>query len=61
MEKAAALTGVCPLLFRCFAPQNRTEEPPLVGFVLLRVKLVLLNHSPRTKQCAWAFLVQKGE
>ena len=37
------------------------KERSLIGFVLMRVKRVLADRSPRTKQGAWAFLVQKGE
>ena len=37
------------------------KEYSLIGFVLMRVKRVLADRSPRTKQSAWAFLVQKGE
>ena len=57
IEKAVCwLTVVVPLLFRCFAPQNRTEESVLSSALFCCVQSGLPDdRSPRTKQSAWAF------
>ena len=57
IEKAVCwLTVVVPLLFRCFAPQNRTEESVLSSGLFCCVQSGLPDdRSPRTKQSAWAF------
>lgn len=45
-----------PLLFRCFAPQNRTEESVLSSGLFCCVQSGLPDdRSPRTKQSAWTF------
>ena len=58
IEKAVCwLTVVVPLLFRCFAPQNRTGESVLSSGLFCCVQSGLPDdRSPRTKQSAWAFL-----
>ena len=57
IEKAVCwLTVVVPLLFRCFAPQNRTEESVLSSALFCCVQSGLPDdRSPRTKQSAWTF------
>lgn len=57
IEKAVCwLTVVVPLLFRCFAPQNRTGESVLSSGLFCCVQSGLPDdRSPRTKQSAWAF------
>lgn len=59
IEKAVCwLTVVVPLLFRCFAPQNRTGESVLSSGLFCCVQSGLPDdRSPRTKQSAWAFFV----
>ena len=50
------MTVVVPLLFRCFAPQNRTGESVLSSGLFCCVQSGLPDdRSPRTKQSAWAF------
>ena len=57
IEKAVCwLTVVVPLLFRCFAPQNRTGESVLSSGLFCCVQSGLPDdRSLRTKQSAWAF------